>query len=80
MIADYHSLTTALSHEHAKLTFNNQIGKDTFFMAKLLLASGVDHKKMCLFVQSQVSAHCELAWILSCISPQFWLNSMIQYK
>ena len=52
MIADYHSLTTCLTHEHAKIKYNNSIGKDTFSMAKVLLASGIDPKKMCIFVQS----------------------------
>jgi tryptophanyl-tRNA synthetase len=80
MIADYHSLTTALSHEHSKMTFNERIGADTFEMAKVLLASGVDPKRMCVFVQSQNPAHCELAWIFSCIAPEHWLNNMIQYK
>jgi tryptophanyl-tRNA synthetase len=80
MIADYHSLTTATIYEHSKISFNNSIGKDTLEMAKVLLASGVDPDKMCLFVQSQVPAHCELTWILSCLGPQHWLNTMIQYK
>ena len=80
MIADYHSLTTGISSEHSKIAFNNQIGKDTLNMAKILLASGIDPQKMCLFVQSQVPSHSELAWILSCISPQHWLNTMVQYK
>lgn len=80
MVADYHSLTTALVYDHSKISFNSKIGQDTISMAKVLLASGVDTSKMCLFVQSQVSAHCELTWILSCLGPQHWLNTMIQYK
>lgn len=57
MIADYHSLTTAFTYEHSSVKFNTQIGKDTLEIAKILLASGVDPNKMCLFVQSQVPAH-----------------------
>ncbi len=80
MIADYHSLTTSLSHEHSKAVYNFHIGQDTFNIAKTLLACGVDINKTTLFVQSHVSAHTELSWILSCISPQHLLNTMIQYK
>ena len=80
MIADYHSLTTSIKNLHSKITFNDLIGEDTFTMAKILLASGVDPKKMCMFVQSQTSAHCELTWIFNCLVPQYWLNTMIQYK
>jgi len=45
-----------------------------------LLASGVDPKKCIFFRQSDVKQHAELMWILSCITPQSWLNTMIQYK
>jgi len=33
-------------------------------IAALLLASGVDLKQSAVFVQSHISAHAELAWIL----------------
>lgn len=33
-----------------------------------------------MFIQSHVSAHAELAWLLSCCTPQGWLNRMTQYK
>lgn len=80
MIADYHSLTTAFSYDHNNISYNSSIGKDTFEMAKILLSSGIDKEKMCLFVQSQVPQHSELTWIFSCIGPQHWLNTMIQFK
>ena len=80
MLADYHCLTTAMSYEHSSIKFNEQIGANTLDMARVLLACGVDPSKMCLFVQSQVSQHADLTWIFSCLSPQHWLNTMIQYK
>ena len=49
-------------------------------MAKLLVSSGIEKEKMCLFIQSQVPQHAELTWILSCLGPEHWLNTMIQYK
>ncbi len=44
------------------------------------IASGIDPKKSIIFNQSQVSAHSEAAWILSCIARMGWLNRMTQFK
>jgi len=49
-------------------------------LAGLLLACGIDPQKSLLFVQSHVSGHAELAWILNCIAPVGWLERMTQYK
>lgn len=49
-------------------------------LAGLLLASGIDLKKSALFVQSDVSAHTELAWILNCFIPMGWMERMTQFK
>ncbi len=44
------------------------------------IAAGIDPAKSTLFVQSTISAHTELMWILSCFTPTGWLNRMIQFK
>ncbi len=44
------------------------------------IACGIDPKKSIIFPQSTVSAHAELAWILSCFTPLGWLNRMTQFK
>ncbi len=44
------------------------------------IAAGIDTKKSTIFVQSHVSAHSELAWILGCFTPMGWLNRMTQFK
>jgi len=44
------------------------------------IASGIDPKKNIIFNQSQVSAHSEAAWILSCTARMGWLNRMTQFK
>lgn len=49
-------------------------------LAGLLLACGIDPQKSLLFVQSHVTAHAELAWILNCVAPVGWLERMTQYK
>jgi tryptophanyl-tRNA synthetase len=41
---------------------------------------GIDPKLSKVFVQSHVSAHSELAWLLTCSTPMNWLERMIQYK
>jgi len=48
--------------------------------AGLLLATGIDPERNILFVQSHVSAHSELAWILNCFIPMGWMYRMTQYK
>ncbi|HGE71043.1 TPA: tryptophan--tRNA ligase [Candidatus Poribacteria bacterium] len=49
-------------------------------LAGLLLASGIDPKKSELFIQSHIGEHCELAWILNCITPMGWMQRMTQFK
>ena len=44
------------------------------------IASGIDPKKSIIFNQSQVVAHAEAAWILSCTAKMGWLNRMTQFK
>ncbi len=44
------------------------------------IAAGIDPVRSTIFVQSHVSAHAELAWILGCFTPMGWLNRMTQFK
>ncbi len=49
-------------------------------IAALYMAVGLDPKKSILFVQSDVPAHAELSWILTCNSYTGELFRMTQYK
>ena len=49
-------------------------------VAGLLLAAGIDPDRSILFVQSEISAHAELGWILSCSIPMGWMKRMTQFK
>jgi tryptophanyl-tRNA synthetase len=49
-------------------------------VAAIYLACGIDPEKATIFIQSHVSAHAELAWILTCFTPLGWLNRMTQFK
>lgn len=46
----------------------------------LYIASDIDPDQNIIFVQSHVSAHAELAWILNCFSYMGELNRMTQFK
>lgn len=49
-------------------------------MKILLKNKGIDPTKSKVFVQSHVTEHSELTWLLNCITPINWLERMIQYK
>lgn len=46
----------------------------------LLLAAGLDPEKNIIYMQSHVSAHAELMWILSCFTYMGELSRMTQFK
>lgn len=71
-LADLHSLTAMQDPEHLK--------KSTIESAAMYLASGLDPKKSTIFLQSAVKEHCELAWMLNCVTPIGWLKRMTQFK
>lgn len=61
-----------------------QVPKDlrnnTLQQLALYIACGIDPEKSTLFIQSHVSAHAELAWVLNTISYMGQLSRMTQYK
>ncbi len=71
-VVDLHAIT--VSQDSTILRENIRETVATF------IASGIDPKKSIIFNQSQVSAHSEAAWILSCIARIGWLNRMTQFK
>ncbi|BCL37244.1 tryptophan--tRNA ligase [Nostoc sp. MS1] len=71
-VVDLHAIT--VPHNPATLA------ADTYAIAALYLACGIDLQYSNIFVQSHVSAHSELAWLLNCITPLNWLQDMIQFK
>ena len=46
----------------------------------LYIAAGLDPEKSCIYFQSHVSAHAELAWILDCYTYMGEMNRMTQFK
>ena len=52
----------------------------TLDLARIYLAAGVDPEKATIFIQSDVAAHAELTWILSCQARMGELERMTQFK
>lgn len=71
-VADLHALT--VHPEPAKLR------QQTLEMYATLLAVGLDPEKNIVFIQSQVPAHAELAWILDCYTMFGEASRMTQFK
>ena len=46
----------------------------------IYMAAGLDPEKNCLYYQSHVSGHAELAWILNCFTYMGELSRMTQFK
>ena len=71
-LADLHTLT--VKQDPAILR------KNTYELAALYIACGIDPEKSILFAQSHVSAHAELAWVLNTICYPGELSRMTQFK
>ncbi|MBO5670593.1 MAG: tryptophan--tRNA ligase, partial [Clostridia bacterium] len=52
----------------------------TYETLAVYLAAGLDPAKNTLFIQSHVSAHAELAWVLNCYTMFGELSRMTQFK
>ena len=67
---------------HAITQFQDpaELREKTRRVAAAYIAAGVDPERSLLFVQSQVPAHAELAWIFNCVARIGWLNRMTQFK
>ena len=71
-VVDLHAITVK---QDSKILRNNI--RET---VATFIASGIDPKKSIIFKQSNVSAHSEAAWILSCVARMGWMNRMTQFK
>jgi tryptophanyl-tRNA synthetase len=71
-VVDLHALT--LPQDAA------QLRQKTREVAAIYIAAGLDPERVAIFVQSHITAHAELCWILTCQAPLGWLNRMTQFK
>ena len=71
-IADLHAITVR--------QIPAELRRHTLELAALYIACGIDPEKCTLYVQSHVSAHAELAWILNTITYVGEMERMTQFK
>ena len=71
-IVDLHAITVAQDPKVLQAKIRETSG--------LLFAAGIDPVRSTVFVQSNISAHSELAWILNCFIPMGWMQRMTQFK
>jgi len=71
-IVDYHAMTVRFDPKEMEMSIFNA--------AVDYLAAGIDPQKSILMLQSTVSEHTELAWILNTITPISWLSRVPTFK
>lgn len=69
---DQHAITVRQSPQ--------ELRKRTLDLLKIYIACGIDPEKCLLFIQSQVPAHAQLAWVLNCYTYMGELSRMTQFK
>jgi tryptophanyl-tRNA synthetase len=72
MLVDMHSITVRQKPEALR--------ERCYEFISLYIACGLDPAKNVLFVQSHVSAHARLAWVLNCYTQFGELSRMTQFK
>ena len=71
-IVNSHAITIAQDPKELK--------KNTYELAKVLLACGIDPKRSHLFIQSEVDEHGALAWVLDCNIAMGEMSRMTQFR
>lgn len=71
-IANEHALTVPIKAA--------ELRKNTKDLIALYLAAGLDPEKCTIFLQSDVPAHAQLGWIMTCMSGYGELQRMTQFK
>lgn len=72
IIVDLHALTVP--------QVPSELRNRTYSMLALYLAVGLDPEKSNIFVQSHITGHTELTWILNTLTGMGQLNRMTQFK
>ena len=71
-VVDLHSITTPFEPQTLR--------ESTLSVAAWLFATGLDQDRSTVFVQSQVTAHAEAAWLLGAVTAFGELRRMTQFK
>ena len=80
--AQSHDCLFAIANLHAITVPQdpNALRDHTLDLVAFYLACGINPNQSTIFAQSAVSAHAELAWVISCITSLGELNRMTQFK
>ena len=81
-LQDDYNCIYAMMDMHAITVRQNpqELKKRTLDLMKIYIACGIDPEKSLLFIQSQVPAHAQLAWVLNCYTYMGELSRMTQFK
>ena len=71
-VVDLHAITTPQDPQELRQKTRESVA--------IYIAAGIDPEVSTIFVQSHITAHSELAWMLTCLAPLGWLNRMTQFK
>lgn len=71
-VVDLHSITVPQEPKDLRRRTLEQLAQ--------YIAMGLDPEKSTIYIQSHVSAHAELSWVLNCMTYMGELNRMTQYK
>lgn len=71
-IANQHAITVPQERDF--------LSKATLELGAMYLAVGINPEKSIIFAQSDVPAHMQLTWVLSCLAPMGLMERMIQFK
>lgn len=71
-IVDMHAITVAQQPQ--------ELRQNSLLLAAQYIACGIDPNKASIFIQSHVSAHAELQWVLDTVSYVGELSRMTQFK
>jgi tryptophanyl-tRNA synthetase len=71
-VVDLHAITVWQDPEKLRRSIRE--------LTAAFIACGIDPARSVLFNQSQVPAHAQLGWVLSCVARIGWLNRMTQFK
>lgn len=81
-LQDHYNCYYCIVDEHAITVPQDRLKlrEQTLGLAALYLAVGLDPQKATIFIQSEVSAHAEAAWIVQCNTTIGELERMTQFK
>lgn len=79
---DTYNAIYSVVDEHAITVRQNpaELRRQTLELFAQLIACGLDPEKSTIFIQSHVSQHAELSWVLSCYTMFGELSRMTQFK